>query len=278
MSLSSRRRFRSWPGLPGSHSRGAWFVELAKARLPLPPLPPRQTSDLHSCFVEVLDQKIEVGIVDQGARRDGNDQVLAVGAEHVLPQAVLAVFRPPVVFAGEVQERVLVGLGLEVHVPAAAAIAAVRPPSGHELLPAEADATVAAVAGLDLNSGFVNEHSTYEKRDGCGHPFELQDFSAGDQIRRRERAGPGTAPFPRPRRRACSLGPCRRSAPGKNFVPHCRTRIEPGLAVWPAYIFTPRYCGLLSRPFLEEPCPFLCAMALPSGFDDQLQIRTNGVL
>jgi hypothetical protein len=45
--------------------------------------------------------------------------------------------------------------------------------------------------------------------------------------------------------------------PGKNFVPHCRTIIEPAETVWPAYNFIPRYCGLLSLPFLEEPCPFL---------------------
>src|SRR6218665_535930 len=34
----------------------------------------------------------------------------------------------------------------------------------------------------------------------------------------------------------------------------------PALTVSPAYTFTPRYCGLESRPLREEPCPFLCAM------------------
>jgi len=50
--------------------------------------------------------------------------------------------------------------------------------------------------------------------------------------------------------------------PGKNFVPHCRMIIEPAVAFWPPYSFTPLYWGLLSRPFLEEPCPFLCAIAM----------------
>ena len=31
----------------------------------------------------------------------------------------------------------------------------------------------------------------------------------------------------------------------------------------PPYAFTPRYCGLLSRPFLVLPWPFLCAIEVP---------------
>jgi hypothetical protein len=45
--------------------------------------------------------------------------------------------------------------------------------------------------------------------------------------------------------------------PGKNFVPHWRTMIEPAETLWPPNRFTPLYFGLLSLPFLEEPCPFL---------------------
>ncbi len=115
--------------------------------------------DLHPRFVEVFEQEIEVGVVDQGARRDGNDQVLAVLAVHVLPLAVLASLGVPVVLAGKIQERVLVGPGLEVHVPAVAAVAAVRSPFGDELLPAEAHASVAAVAGLHVDFGFIDKHN-----------------------------------------------------------------------------------------------------------------------
>src|SRR5215471_18531054 len=34
----------------------------------------------------------------------------------------------------------------------------------------------------------------------------------------------------------------------------------PARTVSPPYFLTPRYCGLLSRPFRLEPTPFLCAM------------------
>src|ERR1700712_3033003 len=49
-------------------------------------------------------------------------------------------------------------------------------------------------------------------------------------------------------------------APGLKRVPRWRTMISPPETVWPAKIFTPRNWGLESRPFLEEPRPFLCAM------------------
>src|SRR6516164_2720678 len=37
--------------------------------------------------------------------------------------------------------------------------------------------------------------------------------------------------------------------------------IWPARTSWPAKILTPRYCGFESRPFLDEPSPFLCAIA-----------------
>src|SRR5688500_11170061 len=50
-------------------------------------------------------------------------------------------------------------------------------------------------------------------------------------------------------------------SPGWNFEPTCRTMIAPPVTVSPSNTFTPRYCGLESRPLRVEPCPFLCAMA-----------------
>src|SRR5215216_2894621 len=52
-------------------------------------------------------------------------------------------------------------------------------------------------------------------------------------------------------------------APGCHFVPHWRTMMLPATTRSPPNFFTPRYCGLLSRPFREEPTPFLCAICPP---------------
>src|SRR3954464_11769661 len=44
--------------------------------------------------------------------------------------------------------------------------------------------------------------------------------------------------------------------------------ISPPVTTWPAKILTPRNWGLESRPFLEEPRPFLCAMRLSAPLRD----------
>src|SRR3954452_24104333 len=49
-------------------------------------------------------------------------------------------------------------------------------------------------------------------------------------------------------------------SPALKREPRWRTRISPPVTVWPAKIFTPRNWGFESRPFLEEPRPFLCAI------------------
>src|ERR1035441_10508006 len=51
-------------------------------------------------------------------------------------------------------------------------------------------------------------------------------------------------------------------SPGLIGVPRCRTMIDPPGTSCPPQRFTPRRCALESRPFLELPKPFLCAMEL----------------
>ena len=58
----------------------------------------------------------------------------------------------------EVQQRILVLVGDQVDVAAAAAIAAARPSARDELLPPERQAAIAAVARLHVDSDFVDEH------------------------------------------------------------------------------------------------------------------------
>src|ERR1035437_9017323 len=48
--------------------------------------------------------------------------------------------------------------------------------------------------------------------------------------------------------------------PGLILVPRCRTMIDPPGTSWPPKAFTPSLCALESRPFLELPNPFLCAI------------------
>src|SRR6516164_880570 len=48
--------------------------------------------------------------------------------------------------------------------------------------------------------------------------------------------------------------------PGLILVPRWRTITEPPGTSWPPKTFTPKRCAFESRPFLELPNPFLCAI------------------
>src|SRR4051812_12306230 len=50
--------------------------------------------------------------------------------------------------------------------------------------------------------------------------------------------------------------------PGRKRVPRCLTMIVPAVTPWPAKTFTPSIFGLESRPFRDEPSPFLCAIEM----------------
>src|SRR5271168_3265657 len=49
-------------------------------------------------------------------------------------------------------------------------------------------------------------------------------------------------------------------SPGLKREPRCRTRMDPPVTSSPPNAFTPRRCAFESRPFLELPRPFLCAI------------------
>jgi hypothetical protein len=59
----------------------------------------------------------------------------------------------------EVDERVVRLARLHDHVAAAATVTAAGSATRDELLPAESNAAVAAVAGLDTDFRFINKHS-----------------------------------------------------------------------------------------------------------------------
>src|SRR2546421_7981638 len=50
--------------------------------------------------------------------------------------------------------------------------------------------------------------------------------------------------------------------PGFHFVPRCRARMFPPNTCSPPNFFKPKRCECESRPFRDEPTPFLCAIAL----------------
>jgi hypothetical protein len=98
------------------------------------------------------------GVVNERSRRDVNDQILAAEAGHFFAHSGMAARGLPMMTAGEIEEGILVGIGDENNVTAITAIAAVGATLGDVFFPSEGDAAVAAVAGFDLDDGFIDEH------------------------------------------------------------------------------------------------------------------------
>ena len=110
--------------------------------------------------VEVVQQFVRLGIVDQRAGRELQDEVFASPA-----RALAALALPPVLGAllrleAEMGQGVHAAGGLQNDTAAVAAVAARGPALGDELLAAERDAAVSALARADLDLCFVDKHCT----------------------------------------------------------------------------------------------------------------------
>ena len=132
---------------------GGWEVPVAAAALAA-----AGDDDALAGLVEVGQEDAVLGVVDERAGRDGDDEVLAVLAVHLLAHGRLAALGVPVVLAGEIEEGVFVRVGEEDDAAAVAAVAAIGAALGDVLFAAERDAARAAVTGLYVDLGFVNKH------------------------------------------------------------------------------------------------------------------------
>src|SRR6266850_5151083 len=60
--------------------------------------------------------------------------------------------------------------------------------------------------------------------------------------------------------------------PGFHFVPRCRARMLPPRTFSPPNFLSPSLCEFESRPFRDEPTPFLCAIFQFQTSDFRFQI------
>src|SRR5471032_1587113 len=98
-------------------------------------------------------------VIYHGAHRDLHLDGVAFGAGPLAAFAVAAALGLVLRVETEMQQRVGLLAGHQNHIAAAPAIAAARTAARDVFLPAECQAAVAAVAGLDQNSDFVNKHA-----------------------------------------------------------------------------------------------------------------------
>src|SRR4051812_11953404 len=106
-----------------------------------------------------MDQLATLKVIDDGANGNLQNDVVASLPGAVRAFAVAAALRIVLGIEAEVDQRVVRLARFHDDVAAAPAIAAARSTARNELLPAEGNAAVAAVAGLDADFRFINEHS-----------------------------------------------------------------------------------------------------------------------
>jgi transketolase N-terminal domain/subunit len=107
---------------------------------------------------EVVDQFAGGLVVERGADGDLQDDGVAVESGAVGAHAVLAALALVLGVIAEVDQRVVALRADHDDIAAAAAVAARWTAAGHELFAPEGHAAVAAVAGLDANFCFIDEH------------------------------------------------------------------------------------------------------------------------
>ena len=98
-----------------------------------------------------------VGILDDRADRDGDDNVFGASSGPVIALSLLPSFGCVVLLILQIEQRTTAAHGFDDDVTALAAVSAIRPPPGHEFLAPETDATLAAAARFDVNFSFINK-------------------------------------------------------------------------------------------------------------------------
>ena len=108
-------------------------------------------------LVEIGEQGLAVFLIDLGADRHLQDQVLAVGAVAVLAHAIAAALRLVVLQIAVIDQGIEPVHRARDHVATVPAVAAIGPAELDEFFAPERDAAVSAGAGLDVDLGFVEE-------------------------------------------------------------------------------------------------------------------------
>src|SRR4029453_2397928 len=100
--------------------------------------------------------------------------------------------------------------------------------------------------------------------DGTSAPWRARHRASGHYcVTEMVRFSPLVLKTTRPSRVAKIVSPRPMPAPepGRKRVPRCRARIIPALTSCPSNSLTPSRLDWESRPFFEEPRPFLCAIS-----------------
>ena len=103
---------------------------------------------------------------DNGADRHANGGIAACLAGHLPAHAVLAALGAKLALVAKIDQGVQAFVGDQPDAAAGRAITPIRTAKWNEFLAAKADAAIAAIAGLDANTGFIDE--LHDRESGIG--------------------------------------------------------------------------------------------------------------
>src|SRR5690606_2475237 len=104
---------------------------------------------------EITENLSAVLVQNGGAHRHLEHQIHAAPAGAVAAAALLTAFRTKAALEAEIDQGVEVVIGFHDDAATITAVATVGATPGHELFPTEAQAAIAALARLDLDTGFI---------------------------------------------------------------------------------------------------------------------------
>ena len=120
--------------------------------------PPFADDDFGAVGGEVAEYVAALAVVNDGARRHGDDEIGAVLAVAIGGAAAFAALRSPEFAINEGSEAVGIGVGAEDDAAAVAAVAAVGTAFGDVFFPAKTATAAAAVAALHEDFDAIDEH------------------------------------------------------------------------------------------------------------------------
>src|SRR5271170_3053659 len=109
-------------------------------------------------LAEIVYQFAGLVVVDRGAHRHLQNDVCTLAPRAVGAFPMLSALGLVLRVVAEMDQRIVPLAGLHNYVAAASAIASRRPSSGHKFFPAKGHAPIATVAGLHLDSCFIDKH------------------------------------------------------------------------------------------------------------------------
>ena len=157
-SFNSSLSDRSSPSVPVSNSVGVRLVDVAKWLLPSTAPAPVGSYKSLSRGDQVCQHLTGLIIEDDGADGKGHYHILS-GSSGAIGCATLATdFRFVVFLVPEVEERGHARRRFKYDIAAVAAVATVRSAARHEFFASKTAGAVAAAAGFDMDTDFIDKH------------------------------------------------------------------------------------------------------------------------